>query len=100
MTPVPETSESLLIRIRDPNDQAAWRKFDAIYRPVVYRVARRQGWQDCDAQDLSQRVMMSVARAIPSWERDHQKAGFRSWLNRVARNTLISIFLCNFGDNS
>ena len=90
MLPIPETSESLLLRVRDPKDQAAWCKFDAIYRPVVYRVARRQGWQDSDAQDLAQRVMVSVAKAIPDWERDATKGGFRCWLYQVARNALIS----------
>ncbi|MGB7326761.1 MAG: hypothetical protein WBD31_17935 [Rubripirellula sp.] len=37
MTPTPETSDSLLIRVRDRKDRAAWDQFDAIYRPVIYR---------------------------------------------------------------
>ncbi|TWU58991.1 ECF RNA polymerase sigma factor SigE [Rubripirellula tenax] len=90
MTPTPETSESLLIRVRDPEDRAAWDRFDAIYRPVVYRVARRAGWQHCDAEDLTQRVMVSVAKAVPEWRKDHSKGGFRSWLYAIARNALIS----------
>lgn len=90
MAQPPETSESLLLRVRDPEDQDAWCEFDAIYRPVIYRVARRQGWQDSDAQDLAQRVMVSVAIAIPSWEKDPTKGGLRSWLYRIARNALIS----------
>ena len=90
MTPTPETSESLLLRIRDPRDRSAWDRFDAIYRPVVYRVARRAGWQHSDAEDLTQRVMASVAQAIPDWQKDHRKGGFRSWLYQIARNALIS----------
>lgn len=86
----PETSESLLIRIRDPEDRSAWDRFDAIYRPVVYRVARRAGWQHSDADDLTQRVMVSVAKAVPEWRKDHARGGFRSWLYQVARNALIS----------
>lgn len=90
MTPTPETSESLMLRVRDPRDRSAWERFDAIYRPVVYRVARRAGWQHSDAEDLTQRVMVSVAKAIPDWQKDHNKGGFRSWLHQVARNALIS----------
>lgn len=90
MTPIPETSESLLLRVRDPHDRSAWDRFDTIYRPVVYRVARRAGWQHSDAEDLTQRVMVSVAKAIPDWQKDHNKGGFRSWLYQVARNALIS----------
>jgi len=91
VTRPPETSDSLLIRVSDSNDRAAWERFVAIYRPMVYRIGRRAGLQDSDAEDLTQVVLESVAKAIPNWERDPQKGGFRAWLNRVARNALISM---------
>ena len=34
----PETSESLILRVKDPADTAAWSAFLAIYRPVVVRM--------------------------------------------------------------
>lgn len=91
VTRPPETSNSLLIRVSDSNDRAAWERFVAIYRPMVYRIGRRAGLQDSDAEDLAQSVMESVAKAIPNWEKDPQKGGFRAWLNRVARNALVSM---------
>ena len=33
------TRPSLLLRIRDRGDAGAWRTFDAIYRPMLYRFA-------------------------------------------------------------
>lgn len=90
MTTEPTTSESLLIRVRDPSDREAWNRFDAIYRPVIYRLARRARWQHNDANDLVQQVMLSVSKAIPNWEKDPNRGTFRSWLHRVARNALIS----------
>ena len=47
----PETSESLVLRVKDPADAAAWSAFLAIYRPVVYRLARSRGLQDADVDD-------------------------------------------------
>lgn len=91
MTRTSETSDSLLMSVRDPADRVAWDRFIAIYRPMVYRIGRRAGLQDSDAEDLAQRVMISVADAIPNWEKDPQRGGFRGWLNRVARNALISL---------
>ena len=91
MTPVPETSDSLLIRVRDSEDRASWDRFVAIYRPVVYRIGRRRGLQDTDAEDLAQRVMIQVANAIPDWEKDTRKGNFRGWLHRVSVNALISL---------
>ena len=50
---------SLLIRVRDPADQAAARQFVEIYWPVIHRLARRKGMQDADADDVAQTVLLS-----------------------------------------
>jgi RNA polymerase sigma-70 factor (ECF subfamily) len=90
MSPAPETRESLILRVKDPADREAWNEFTAIYRPVIYRLARRRELQDADAEDLVQRVLMSVARAIDGWEPDRERATFRTWLRRITRNAIIN----------
>jgi hypothetical protein len=39
----PETNPSLILRIKDPQNAVAWNELMAIYRPVIYRLARRKG---------------------------------------------------------
>ena len=90
MSQWPDTSESLIIRIRDPHDAVAWSQFIAIYQPVVYRLARRRGLQHADAEDLCQRVFASVARAIEKWEPRSEGPRFRNWLSRVSRNATLN----------
>lgn len=89
---LPETRESLLIQLRDAENREAWFEFAAIYRPMVYRMARRRGLQDADSQDLAQRVLLSVAGSISQWKSDPERGRFRSWLARVARNAIIDTF--------
>ena len=89
MSDVPETRDSLLIRVRNADDRDAWDQFAGIYRPVVYRLARARGLQDADAQDLAQRVLITVADAIPTWERSTPGTRFRHWLRRVAKNEVL-----------
>ena len=60
----PTTRPSLLVRLRDSRDEQAWGEFVEIYRPLVYRLARRRGLQDADALELVQEVMIKVASAI------------------------------------
>lgn len=48
----PETRASLIVRLRDVADVAAWDEFVAIYGPLVYRLAIRQGLQAADAEDV------------------------------------------------
>jgi RNA polymerase sigma factor (sigma-70 family) len=87
----PTTRHSLLLRIADPQNHAAWQEFVAIYEPLVYRLARRKGLQDSDARDLCQDVFRAVARAAQRWTPEPQFGSFRGWLFRVSRNLLINV---------
>ncbi len=88
----PETNESLILRVQAaPADPAAWSAFLALYRPVIYRIARSRGLQHADAEDLSQQVFLSVSRAVENWEAGEGRPPFRAWLYRVARNAIINV---------
>jgi len=85
----PATNETLLARVRDPQDREAWAEFVSIYRPLLYRVGRRYGLQDVDAQNLVQEVLQKVTRQVERWESGKPSGGLRRWLAAVARNTAI-----------
>ena len=88
MTEFPETRAEVLRRIRSPRDREAWEEFVSMYRPIVYRMARRRGLQDADAQDLVQRVMFAVSGSIERWEQRDENTRFRHWLRRVTKNAV------------
>lgn len=87
---IPETRASLLIRVRDPADQAAWHEFVEIYRPVILRLARKKGMQEADAEDVAQQVLVAVAKAVEQRGHDPRRAKFRTWLGRVAHNAILN----------
>ncbi len=82
------TRVSLLVRIRDHCDTAAWGEFVEIYAPLVYALARRHGAQDADAADLTQEVLKTVVCAAPAFVYDPERGSFRGWLLTVARNQI------------
>jgi len=86
----PPTRASLLIRLRDTQDQEAWRQFIEIYSSLIYGFARRRGLQDADAADLMQEVLRSVSTAMGHLNYDPARGSFRGWLHTITRNKLIT----------
>jgi RNA polymerase sigma-70 factor (ECF subfamily) len=89
MTEFPNTQSLLLANIQSPENREAWEEFVKIYRPVIYRMARRRGMQDADAQDLSQDVLMRISKSIEGWV-PQEGVRFRHWLRKVASNAIVS----------
>jgi len=82
------TRPSLLMRLRDPQDQEAWRTFLDLYAPLIYGFGRKSGLQDADSADLTQIVLQAVSSSIGRLDYEPAKGTFRGWLFGVARNQL------------
>ena len=88
MGDTPKTRLSLLVRIRDSQDDLAWAEFVDVYAPLIHGFVRKQGLQDADAADLTQDVLRAVARAIKRLDYDAERGTFRGWLFTVVRNKM------------
>lgn len=90
MTDWGRTRPSLLIRLRDAQNHAAWREFVELYQPVIYRLCRRRGVRHADAEDLVQQVLLLVARAVDRFDAASEKGTFRGWLYRISHNVIVN----------
>lgn len=88
MTELPETRQSLLVRLRQ-NSGDAWSEFLEVYEQAIYQFSRRRGLQDADAWDVTQEVLAAVEKKVENWQADPSKGKFRGWLFRVARNIAV-----------
>ena len=84
----PQTRVSLLTRLKDETDTAAWREFVRLYGPVVYKFARKRGLSDADAADLMQVVLRDVAHNAGKIQYDPNHESFSDWLFAATRQTL------------
>lgn len=64
------TSATLLGKLRDPRDRAAWERFVELYTPLLFRWGRRLGLPAEDAADLVQETLLTLVRC--------RSSGFRS----------------------
>src|SRR5262245_9811176 len=79
------TSASLLERLRQPNEQAAWERFVNLYTPLLCHWARRLGLKDPDVADLVQDVFAILVDKMAEFRYDDKKR-FRGWLWTVTVN--------------
>ncbi len=86
------TRASLLIRLKDLEDEASWQEFFDCYWQLIYRIALRAGLTDAEAQDVVQETVISAARHLPGFHYDPKVCSFRTWLLRLTRWRIIDQF--------
>ena len=85
----PETRHSLIVRLKDPRNDLAWTEFIGAYEPFLTRLVRKQGTPDRHVPDVTQQLLMAIAKFVEGWKADGKSASFRRWLGCVARNVVI-----------
>lgn len=92
MLPSPSnTRASLIVRLRDQEDRDAWDEVMAIYGPLVFRMALRQGLQRADAEDVVQQVFTAIFQSVEKWLEQPERGRFRNWLIGISRNTALNM---------
>lgn len=88
MSPL-ETRQSLIVRLKSAQNELAWRDFVCTYEVFLNQLARRQGVPERHIPDVTQQILLTIARSIDGWKDDGNVASFRRWLSTVARNVVI-----------
>jgi RNA polymerase sigma-70 factor (ECF subfamily) len=84
-----ETSSTLLKKVRDTGDPESWREFVTIYKPLIVSYSRRRGLSEAEAEDATQDVFIRILKALPTFELDHGRGRFRTWLWQVTSNAIV-----------
>jgi len=82
------TNVSLLSRIRDGSDDAAWREFDSRYREMMLRYCRRRGLTQMDAEDVVQSTFATLSQGLKRFTYDKDRGRFRDYLYRCVRGEM------------
>jgi RNA polymerase sigma-70 factor (ECF subfamily) len=77
------TSLSLLQRLRTQADEGDWQRLVQIYRPWILGCLSRYGLPECDAEDLTQEILVVVMRELAYFQHNQRTGAFRSWLRKI-----------------
>jgi RNA polymerase sigma-70 factor (ECF subfamily) len=76
------TRQSLLLRAQT-GEGNAWKDLTDLYRPLILGWLNRQGVPAGDLEDLSQDVLLSVVKHLPTFQHSGRRGAFRSWLRTI-----------------
>src|SRR5271168_3577528 len=77
-----ETRHSLLLRAQT-GEANAWKDLTDLYRPLIIGWLNRQGVPARDLEDLSQEVLLSVVKHLPTFQHSGRRGALRSWLRTI-----------------
>ena len=77
-----ETRQSLLLRAQT-GEEGAWKDLTDLYRPLIIGWLNRQGVPAGELDDLSQDILFSVVKHLPTFEHSGRRGAFRSWLRTI-----------------
>lgn len=83
------TSVTLLQRLQQGGDEAAWRRFYGFYAPLIIGFCLRRGCTRAMADDILQETMVDLMRQMPAFTYDPQRGRFRSFVLKIAHRRAI-----------
>jgi RNA polymerase sigma-70 factor (ECF subfamily) len=90
MTPLDDTGTicTLLSRVADWGDDAAWVQFRATYDPLLRRWCRGRGLDQHATDEVCQRIWIELADRMKTFQYDPNRS-FRGWLRRLCESRVI-----------
>ena len=81
------SGEAAVARAR-AGDREAFRILVETHSPAVFRLAYRMTGHEEDAEDVVQETFLKAYRSLPNFQ---GKAGFTTWLHRIAANCAVDL---------
>jgi RNA polymerase sigma-70 factor (ECF subfamily) len=78
------THASLIARLADRADEAAWREFGERYGSLIRGFALRRGLSGPEVDDIVQEVHAALLGSMPTFRYDPAKGRFRGYLKTIA----------------
>ncbi len=86
------TRRSLITRLKNWDDQEAWRDFFQTYWKLIYGVALKSGLTETESEDVVQETVMTVVRTMDRYRYEPERCRFKTWLMRITQMRIVDQF--------
>ena len=74
------TRPSLLVRLKDTEDQHSRQEFNDVYGKLIFGFAIKAGLTETEAQEVVQETLIAAAKNLPEFRYDPKVCSFKTWL--------------------
>ena len=74
------TRQSLLVRLKNTDDQQSWQEFNDLYGKLIFGFAIKAGLTECEAQEVVQETLIAAVKNLPAFRYDPKVCSFKTWL--------------------
>ncbi len=86
------TRQTLIQRLKDPDDNLAWTDFYEFYYEIIVGWATRMGCARTQVDDIFQETMITLLRKMDRFEYDPKRGSFKALLKSIVRSRVIDHF--------
>jgi RNA polymerase sigma factor (sigma-70 family) len=80
-----KTRETLLMRVKNKQDEKSWEDFVFYYKNFIYIICRKMGLNHHDGEEVVQKVLLKLWEKLPDFQYE-KGSRFRGWLCTVTGN--------------
>jgi RNA polymerase sigma factor (sigma-70 family) len=85
------TRVTLLMRVKDPDDEKSWEDFVFYYKKFIYIICRSMKLNHHDSEEIVQKVLLKLWEKLPEFEYQ-EGSRFRSWLYVFISNAVKEFY--------
>ncbi|MCM8531545.1 MAG: RNA polymerase sigma factor [Lentisphaeraceae bacterium] len=85
------TRATLLLRVKNQQDEKSWEDFVFYYKKFIYIICRRMGLNHHDGEEVVQKVLLKLWNKLPEFDYNSGDR-FRGWLCMMTGNTVKDFF--------
>lgn len=79
------TRRSLVDRLANWNDQKNWQEFFNNYGRLIFKVARKSGLSETEAEEVVQETVITIAKKVDQLKYDPAVGSFKGWVLTITR---------------